>query len=206
MACANERALAHRRTLCQVFDHSPHSTNRPPRTSRLLSCRRSVGRLPHPLPRPIATMLCEPLRCTGMSVIAVCERTMLAQTSGRSAPWWSMSAHSKRERMVIALQLDGHSKRYSKRLRIAAGSTGTTRLTSPGRVLRMQSRTREQNRSMKVVSRIQCRAIQYWYPSACRNWERPLSQRSLQPRARIWHPVVAMSRDRRQQRRSLDRP
>jgi hypothetical protein len=67
-----------------------------------------------------------------------CERTMLAQTSGRSAHLWSMDAHSRREMMAIALQLDGHWERYSARLRIAAGSTETTHLTSRGHVLRMQ--------------------------------------------------------------------
>jgi hypothetical protein len=70
--------------------------------------------------------------------MAIREQTTLAQTNGRSARWQSIDAHSKREMMAIALQLDGHWERYSACLRIAAGSTETTHLTSRGHVLRMQ--------------------------------------------------------------------
>src|SRR5262249_31408152 len=112
--------------------------DRPPRTSRLLSCHRAVGRPPPHRLLAIRATSCEFLRSTSLPVIAVCERTMLAQTSGRSAHLWSMDAHSRREMMAIALQLDGHWERYSARLRIAAGSTETTHLTSRGHVLRMQ--------------------------------------------------------------------
>src|SRR5262245_43390083 len=95
--------------------------------------------------------------------------------------WRSIDAHSKRKMTAIALQLDGHWEDCWTRFWIAAGSTGTRRLTSRARVLRGQSQPQEGNHSTAVASRNQCQAIRYLHPSAYRSWERPLSQRSLLP-------------------------
>src|SRR5947209_19664787 len=83
--------------------------DRPPRTSRLLSCLRSVGRPPPPCLVAIATMLCEPLRYTGMPVIPASDRTISAQTSFRLVTWRSKNVHSTREMVVLFLQTQRHS-------------------------------------------------------------------------------------------------
>src|SRR5262245_18002195 len=99
----------------------------------------------------------------------------LAQIGAPSVPWRSIDAHSQGEMTPIALQLDGHWKGRWIGFWIAADSTGTRRLTSRARVLRVQSRTQEENHSTAVGSRNQCQAIRYLHPSAYRSWARPLS-------------------------------
>src|SRR5262245_65999034 len=108
----------------------------------------------------------------------------LAQIGARSVPWRSIDAHSKREMTAIALQLDGHWKGRWIGFWIAAGSTGTGRLTSRARVLRVQSQSQERNHST-AGSRNRCQAIRYLHPSTYRSWERLLSQWSLLPLPRI---------------------
>src|SRR5262249_51297411 len=72
------------RAKCPIFALS--SSNRPPRTSRLLSCHRSVGRPPHPCPIDTAATSCEFLRSTRTPVIAASDGTISAQTDCRLAP------------------------------------------------------------------------------------------------------------------------
>src|SRR5262249_54654953 len=65
------------RAKCSIFALS--SSNRPPRTSRLLSCHRSVGRLPHPCPIDTAATSCEFVRSTRTPIIAASDGTISAQ-------------------------------------------------------------------------------------------------------------------------------
>src|SRR5262245_18010936 len=85
-----------------------------------------------------------PLRWTCTPIIAVREAMTLAQIGAPSVPWWSIDAHSKGEMTAIALQLDGHWMGRWIGFWIAAGSTGTSGLSSCARVLRVQSQTQEE--------------------------------------------------------------
>src|SRR4029453_3313507 len=103
------------------------------------------------------------------TIIAGRDPMRLAQIDAQLVPWRSIDAHSKGEMTAIALPVDVLWERCWFGFWIAAGSTGTMRLTSRARVLRMQSQTQEENHSEAVGSRNRCQAIRCLHPSAYRN-------------------------------------
>src|SRR5262249_23756946 len=141
--CAYGQALLLWSTLRQVFDHCPLS-NRPTAAHLAAFILPSRGRLPSlQTPLVMVAISCERPRWTCTPIIVARDAVTLAQIGARSVPWRLIDADSKREMTAIALQLDGHWVGCWTRFSIAAGSTGTRRLTSRARVLRVQSQTQE---------------------------------------------------------------
>src|SRR5262249_24137694 len=145
-------------------------TDRRPRTSRLLSCHRPVGRPPQPCPIVATATSCESLRSTCTPVIAASEGEISAQTDCRVATGPLLGEQLIWALMVVCLQKSRPLCCRSRHLPVAVLEPETMRSTS--RACAPQQRARsgtDRHRAGKGASPPQDQKTQRRCCWACRS-------------------------------------